>query len=130
MVGGVKGHGGMVTPELCGDLLEIRVELKSAFSFLFFKQHSGSHSTAARSVGGRVAPSVGGRVASSGGGKCRPVWGAGRRPVWASFGGMFSGMKHAQSFKTRAVSGCRSRLRLSSALFEQLTVCTPCSWAS
>lgn len=56
----MKGHG-VQTPELCGDLLEIRVELKSAFfsPLSFFKQHSGSRSTAARSVGGRAAPSVG-----------------------------------------------------------------------
>lgn len=90
----MKGHG-VQTPELCGDLLEIRVELKSAFfsPLSFFKQHSGSRSTAARSVGARR----------------RPVWGAMRRPVWASCGGVFPGIKHAQSFKVRAVYGCTSK---------------------
>lgn len=82
----MKGHG-VQTPELCGDLLEIRVELKSAFfpPLSFFKQHSGSRSTAACSVG------------------------AVRRPVWASCGGVFPGIKHAQSFKVRAVYGCTSK---------------------
>lgn len=83
----MKGHG-VQTPELCGDLLEIRVELKSAFFFppFLFLSNILVH-----------APQQ------------PAVWGAVRRPVWASCGGVFPGIKHAQSFKVRAVYGCTSK---------------------
>lgn len=59
----MKGHG-VKTPELCGDLLEIRVELKSAFfpPFLFLSSIL---------VHAPQQPAV---------------WGAGRRPVWGPGG--------------------------------------------